>query len=129
MKRMFRKLPPEFLRCRVDGHRWDEVSGLGLWRQKVTYLRGHTEVCRCASCGSLRRIVWSEATGVVLARAYRYAEGYALARSELPEGVTMREAMRVEWAARSKAGDVRRLAAEAARRRAAAQRRATRRAG
>lgn len=129
MKRMFRKLPPEFLRCRVDGHRWDEVSGLGLWRQKVTYLQGHTEVCRCASCGSLRRIVWSAATGVVLARAYRYAEGYALSRSELPEGATMREAMRVEWSARSRAGDVRRQAEEAAKLRAKVTRRQARAAG
>ena len=107
MKRMFKSLRVEYLTCRTQGHRWDDVTGLGVWDHKVEYLLGFRETLRCETCGTLREVVWSDKTGDVMWRGYKYPDGYSLADVELPEGTTLRMAMRIEWGARSRAGELR----------------------
>jgi hypothetical protein len=108
VKRLFRKIDPAVLRCRTKGHRWNDVSDLEVWVHKVKYLKGFRETSQCDVCETLREEVWSEATGSLMCRYYRYPKGYHIGQVDLPEGVTMREAMRAEWSTRQKAGQVKR---------------------
>ena len=100
MPRSFKKLLPEYLRCRTVGHQWDERSMS--WNRKVTYISGHPISFMCDVCTTERRELWSETTGDLVYRTYTYPAGYSLTRSMVPENMTMRKAMRQEWIARSK---------------------------
>jgi hypothetical protein len=99
-KRPYRKAKLDYLKCRTVGHSWDNISGN--WRPKVTYIHGTRMTFRCERCGMLRYEVWSNATGELIYRAYDAPEGYAMSRDDIPEGMTMRQLMRVEWAARER---------------------------
>lgn len=107
MRRQFKGLRPEFLRCRTLGHTWENVD-TGVWQHRWEYLSGYRETLQCPTCTTLREEVWSDASGELLCRYYKYPKGYSLADVEVPPGITLRELMRVEWSARAKAGAVRR---------------------
>lgn len=99
-RRQFKGLKLAYLRCRTFGHRWEEQTTD--WTPKVRFLQGWTETRRCESCSTTRREVWSYATGELFYRAYKYPSGYKLVDYELPEDMTLREAMRMETAIRAR---------------------------
>jgi len=75
----------------------------------VEYLLGIRETMECSVCSTYREFVFSPSTGELMHRGYQYPIGYSLGRDiDLPEGTTLREAFRAEWAARDRAGEIRR---------------------
>lgn len=99
-KRPYRKASMDYLKCRTVGHSWDDITGT--WRPKVQYIRGTRMTFRCERCTMERYEVWSNASGELIYRAYVAPDGYAMSKDEIPEGMTMRQLMRVEWAARER---------------------------
>lgn len=118
MRRLFKVYPVEFLRCRIRGHLWDDVTHLDLWPETVEYLLGFKETCRCESCSGLRKRIWSTTTGRPMAYAYKMPEGYKLVDYELTDDFTLGQALKVEWSARDRAGSVKQQYDEAIKKRA-----------
>ena len=107
MRRQFKGLRPEFLRYRTLGHTWENVDTGGVAAPMGVPERVPRD-SPVPTCTTLREEVWSDASGELLCRYYKYPKGYSLADVEVPPGITLRELMRVEWSARAKAGAVRR---------------------
>jgi hypothetical protein len=108
MRRIFKSLKPEYLRCRTMGHDWHDVDHLE-WDHKVIYIKGFRQTSRCSSCGGYREEVWSVTSGELLCRYYKMPKGYSLAGVEVPPGTTLRQLMRLETSQRAKAAAVRHL--------------------
>ena len=70
-------------------------------RSRSQLLTGTRIVLRCVRCGTLNERVWSDVTGQQLTSQYRYPDGYK-PNFLPPQGVSIREAMRVEYLKRMK---------------------------
>lgn len=71
-KRRARKLPDEYLQCRLLGHQWNIIPN----RRKPQF--GDMLSLGCARCDSVREDIVSRRYGELLARNYDYPEGYLI---------------------------------------------------
>jgi len=76
---------PDFIRCRVMRHSWDDYSPTGLrkpsWGTRVSF--------RCLRCGTERHDIYNS-LGEVGYRRYVYPAGYQYARDERPSAAEFR---------------------------------------
>ena len=100
--KQFRALPPEALRCHTFSHSWDDLTDqIGDDRGPRKILRGRYIILICTSCDTERREVWSEVTGRLVSREYRYHDWYRA--GETPKSaLTRKEMLRVEYLSRKK---------------------------
>lgn len=67
---MPRKNEPLFLECHATVHDWDEISVL----KEPSF--GVAFDYRCTKCYSIKRVIVSRMSGMVLSRYYKHVEGY-----------------------------------------------------
>lgn len=91
-----------FIQCYTLGHQWDEWPQDD-WMPDWKSLQYRPVSFRCASCGTIRREYWNRTTGELSfnpGRRYIYPDGYLLGHLDLPNDMTKRETMRVEFLGR-----------------------------
>jgi hypothetical protein len=101
-KRRLQQIPDGFLRCKVLGHDWDDVSGTAVARtNKLGFIHGRRKSFRCSSCTTVKHEVWSLGKGEMIERDYLYPDGY-LRMLEGESDLTPRQEARLEMLAREK---------------------------
>jgi len=92
MVREAETLPENYLLCRTVGHAWSPVA------PDREPMFGRLLVWECVRCTTKRDDIFDTRWGGLIARSYRYAEGYIIKRDKRGNaGALARTALRVVW--------------------------------